>query len=198
MSDDNIEDALQPDTFNFLDVLAERSFPKDTVSIYLNDAAAYQAQLVREVMSTETDTKKLAEAEKLLKKYIKEVKESEYKFHLSGVPLEKLESLFEIAKEKFPIETKTRKTASGGLEQYEVQSQERNEYIGYLSLWVHVQAIEAPDGKIQAAPDVDTIIAFIKNAPQSQVQRFSEAITKLQVNAKSFEEAIDDDFLAKS
>lgn len=198
MGDNNIEDALQPDVFNFLDVLSERSFPKDVVSVYLNEDAAYQARLARRKL-LEAETKaEVAEADKLIKKYNEEVKKSEYKFHISGTSMERVEALIELAKEKFPVETKTRKTASGALEQYEVESNERREYLTYLTIWVHVEAIEAPDGRKQVAPDIETIISFIKKAPPSQVEKFANAIRSLEVSSELFEDAIDDDFLAKS
>lgn len=197
MSNDNIEEQLQPDTFDFLDVLSERSFPKDVVSIYLNVEAAYEANRARKALESATNKAEEDEAKKLFKKFQAEVKKSEYKFHLTGVPLERIESLADIAKEKYPVETKSRKTGNGSIEQYELPNPLRDEYAGFLALWVHVEAIEAPDGRMQVAPDAETIIAFIKNAPQSQVERFANAITGLQISSRAFEDAIDDDFLAK-
>lgn len=195
---DNIEDVLQPDTFNFLDVLAERSFPKNTVSVYLDEASAYKmrdAKAKLRLAETDAEKKKIAKEIEALRS---EINKSEYKFYLAGVSFERIESLIDLAKEKFPIETKTRKTASGALEQYEVPNAQREEYLGFLTLWVHVESIEAPDGRSQVSPDIDTIIGFIKKAPQSQVERFANACRELQVSSYEFEEAIDDDFLAKS
>lgn len=197
MSDANIEEELQPDTFNFLDVLSERSYPKDKVSVYLDEGSAYQAKLTRRMIEdakTEAEIKKL---EKLLKGYADKVKASEYVFHLTGVSSERAENVFELAKEKYPVETRTRKTSSGSLEQYEIPSPDRNEYLGYLMLWIYVDAIESPDGKIHAAPDVENIIQFAKKAPQSQVEKVANAIANLRVSSEAFEDAIDDDFLAK-
>lgn len=198
MSDENFEDVLQPDTFNFLDVLSERSFPKDKVSIYLNAEAAHEANRARKAYADAETKASETEAKKLFKKYQDLVKASEYKFHLTGVSLERIEELQELAKEKYPIETRNRKTGSGALEQYEIPNQDRDEYLSMLTLWVHVEAIEAPDGRIQAAPDADTIIKFIKTAPPSQVERFANAVRDIQVTSNAFENAIDDDFLAKS
>jgi hypothetical protein len=198
MSDENFEDVLQPDTFNFLDVLSERSFPKETVSIYLNAQAAHEANRARKAYADAENKASETEAKKLFKKYQDLVKASEYKFHLTGVALERIEELQEIAKEKYPVEMRNRKTASGSLEQYEVPNPLRDEYLSFLTLWVHVEAIEAPDGRIQTAPDADTIIKFIKTAPSSQVERFANAIRDIQITSNAFENAIDDDFLAKS
>ena len=198
MSDENFEDALQPDTFNFLDVLSERSFPKDTVSIYLNAEAAHEANRARKAYADAENKASETEAKKLFKKYQDLVKASEYKFHLTGVSLERIEELQQLAKEKYPVEMRNRKTGSGSLEQYEVPNPLRDEYLSMLTLWVHVEAIEAPDGRKQTAPDVETIIRFIKTAPPSQVERFANAIGALQVSSSAFENAIDDDFLAKS
>lgn len=198
MSNENIEEQLQPDVFDFLDVLSERSFPKDVVSIYLNAEAAYEASRARKAFGDASDKASETEAKKLFKKYQDEVKKSEYKFHLTGVSIERIEELVELAKEKFPIETKTRKTASGALEQYEIPNLQRDEYLSFLTLWVHVESIEAPDGRIQVAPDSETIIKFIKGAPASQVERFANAVRDIQINSRAFEDAIDDDFLAKS
>lgn len=198
MSDENIEEALQPDTFNFLDVLAERSYPKDKVSVYLDEGAAYKAKATRLIIEdakTDAEVKKL---QKLLKQYSDDVKKSEYIFHLTGVSSERAEEIIELAKDKYPVEKRTRKLGNGSLEQYEVPSPERNEYVGYLMFWIYVEAIEAPDGKIHAAPDIENIIQFIKKAPQSQVEKVAEAIADLRVSSELFEEAIDDDFLAKS
>lgn len=195
---DEIEEKLQPDTFNFLDVLSQRSYPKDKVSIYLDEGAAYQAKITRQLIEeagTEAEIKKL---QKLLKEYSAKVKASEYIFHLTGVSMERNEEILELAKEKYPVEMRTRKTASGSLEQYEVPSPERNEYVGYLFIWIYVEAIESPDGKIHAAPDVENIIQFVKKAPTSQVEKVTEAIGRLRVSSELFEDAIDDDFLAKS
>lgn len=197
MSDDNFEEVLQPDTFNFLDVLSERSFPKETVSIYLNAEAAHEANRARKMYDEAQSKASENEAKKLFKKYQDLVKASEYKFHLTGVSLERIEQLAEIAKEKFPIELRNRKTASGSLEQYEVPNPHRDEYLSLLTLWVHVEAIEAPDGRIQSSPSEETIIQFIKTAPSSQVERFANAVRQIQVTSREFENAIDDDFLAK-
>lgn len=197
MSEINIEDQLQQDTFNFLDVLSERSYPKDEVSIFLDEASAYKLRAVKTAFDNTEDPKKRKEIEKLVKQYQEDVKKSEYVFKLTGVSFDRIEGLIEMAKKKYPVETKTRKTASGGLEQYEVPSEERNEYIGYLTLWIHVEAIVSPDGKVHTSPDEETIIKFLKVAPPSQVNRFTEAISRLQVSSQEFEDAIDDDFLAK-
>lgn len=198
MSDDNFEEVLQPETFNFLDVLSERSFPKDVVSVYLDENAAYKARDARRKLLEAGTKAEVTELNKLIKKYNDEVKKSEYKIHITGTSMERVESLVELAKEKFPAETKTRKTASGAIEQYELENPERQEYLTYLAIWVHVEAIEAPDGRKQVAPDIETITAFIKKAPPSQVEKFANAIKNLEVSSELFEDAIDDDFLAKS
>lgn len=197
MTETNIDDQLQQETFNFLDVLSERSYPKDEVSIFLDEASAYKLRAVKNALEDLEDPKKRKEVEKLVKQYQDDVKKSEYVFKLTGVSFDRMEGLIEMAKKKYPVETKTRKTASGGLEQYEIPSTERNEYLGYLTLWIHVEAIVSPDGRVHTAPDEETIIKFLKVAPPSQVNRFTEAITRLQVSSQEFEDAIDDDFLAK-
>jgi len=197
MSNENIEELLQEETFDFLDVLTERSYPKDEVSLFLDEASAYKLRAVKAAYENSQDDKEREKLKKLMNQYRSDVKKSEYIFKLTGVSFDKIENLVEMAKKKYPVEHKTRKTGSGGLEQYEVPSNQRAEYIGYLTLWVHVEAVVSPEGKIHTAPEEETIIKFLKIAPPSQVNRFTEAITSLQVSSREFEDAIDDDFLAK-
>lgn len=196
-------EALQaPDTFSFMDVISGegRGYPKDEVKIYLDEASAYRIQKIHGVIDTLDNTS--AEHKKLsaeLAELKAKVKASEYTFKLTGIPTEMNEILLKKARADMPVTYDHNKNfLTGGVEKVEQDSPERDRYYTNLLYQAHVEQIVSPTGLVDTAPSVETVDAFRTKAPGSQVNKFSQAVAGLQVSATAFEDATDEDFLAKS
>ena len=203
MTDKTVEetvDELQaPETFDFLEVLNHRGYPTDEVVIYLDEATAHKISKLSERKALLFDESEMdaADAEMAALKAV--LAKSAYTFKLKGVPGEVKEALAESAKEKFKPEYETSKNfITGQVQKFEKDNPGRTKFLGLSIFQSHVEQIVAPDGKVITAPEVGIIDAFLTKAPDAQVQKFIDAVNALQVSAQAFEDATDEDFLAKS
>ena len=195
-----IVEALQaPETFDFIAVLNGRDYPTDEVTIYLDEATAYAIGELSASKLRLTEEADMDVADKQLADLKTKLLKSAYVFKLTGISLELRELLSESAKAKFKSEYETsRNFVTGQVEKFEKPNPERNQFLGLSVFQAHVEQIVSPDGKVITAPEVGIIDAFLKKAPESQVEKFIIAVNKLQVASQAFETATDEDFLAKS
>jgi hypothetical protein len=198
---EDFEDNLTPETFSFIDVLNEVAYPKDTVTVYMNEAAAYSldkiSQSIKSVDDDDIDAldSMVADAEM----YAKLIDESAYVFHLTGVSDDTIVDLNDIAEAEFESKKKPVKSASGRLDRILPQSEQANylRYTNALMLHVHIAQIVSHDGRVLTAPSVDEIAKFMDKAPTSQKMKLQAAIQALHASSEAFENRIDADFLVK-
>jgi len=207
MTDDNktveekVDELQSPDTFDFISVLSgdTRGYPKDGVTILLDEATAYKiAKLETQAAGMDSGNdydSVIVEVARLRKK----LGGTAYTFKLTGVSQEVQEDILKLAQEKFPTKYDSNKNfLTGGIDRTEKPNQERDRYFVSLLYQAHVEQIVAPNGAVDTAPAVETIDAFLRKAPRSQIDKFEQALKGLQVTATMFEQATDEDFLAKS
>lgn len=190
-------DNLSEETFSFFEVLNGEAYPKDTVSVYLNEGAAYKIRSARKLLNDIDNEDERQKTIKLIKQYEKEVEASAYTFHITGVDSDLIEAVGKVANKKY---RKKIKRPDQSISEY-IPEDDQNEYIKFLGnsvLQLHVEKIvEDSTGKEIVAPPLEEIALFLSKAPVSQRDKLSNAIQNLQVSAREFEDRVSDDFLAK-
>lgn len=202
MSDDSVQDivdaAMEEGTFSFAEVAQGRSYPQDTVSIYLDEATAYKIAELEDRANSELDSDVVNKIDAEIAELRIVIEKSKYTFKIHGIPLERRDELLERAREQIKPEFDSFKNfVNGRVEKTEKDSPERDRLYNNM-LWAeHITEVVGPDGRVDRNPGIGTAEA-IRKAPISQQVVFTRAIQKLVVAADSFEARIDDDFLAKS
>lgn len=196
---DNVEsvDPLTPETFSFFDILNGIEYPKDTVEIYLDEAAAHkQRELHRRVMNEPDGGFSDEEKRSILDDRAKieaRLDASKYTFKITGVPDDLITDAKTLADEKFNV---PRKAADGMLRQV-LPENKQMDYMRFLSATInalHIEEIIAPNGARMVAPSVEEIAELYGKAPSSQKRKLSSAIDGLTVEADEFENRVDADF----
>ena len=198
------EEAKKPGVFNILNVLKERGFPTDVVSIIIDDNTAYAAAKVKarieELMASEVDNinDEVKSLESKLEKLVEKLNSERYEIHITGISEGQREKLVEKALEKFPKEFKEDKNPfSGEVTRTEIESEEREQYFTNL-LWLDsIQKIVAPDGSEQDTIDESFIEQFREMISLPSNSSITQAIEKLRIATAMFIISTDEDFLAK-
>lgn len=206
---DQSETVVTPANFSFYDMMAGVSYPKDSITISLDEAAAYDAAKIMEDFET-TDQTDMSEAQKKrvnkeFEKRIAELRErvstKSATFKLTGVSSELVEAAKETVDDIFTDKRKQRKLADGSLQKYLPDDQIQN-YMRMLNAQVYAlyieQVIYNENGVVFTAPDPDMIAHFYDTAPDGAKAKLTEAITKLRVAADQYESLIDEGFFPKS
>jgi hypothetical protein len=205
-----VDAAKAPGTFNILNVIKNKAYPKDDVVIYLDEQAAYDASNLKDKIQdvqinvdNEIDVKentiKLDALKAELDEAMKRVQASKYIFTISGISEGKREELFDKAREKFPVEYREeRNVLSQETTRIEIESEERDKYLTNL-LWAEsVVAITAPDGSGQNGISFDDVVELRFSFPPSANIIINQTIEKVRAASAVFLMSVDEDFLAKS
>ena len=208
MSDDINVPATPVDSFSFFDVLEERTYPEETFSVYLDEGAAYEyAKLRIEVdrvgidldSDDYDDEARKAQGQEFVDRAeaLKErMRKSRYVFHVKGVSDDRIVDAKEIVEERFSDKKRQRKRADGSLEKY-LPEDVQIDYVRFLDavmLSLHIQQIEAPNGKVMTAPSADEIAHFMDKAPSAAQARVRDKIHALRVESADYEAGIDEGF----
>jgi hypothetical protein len=207
-----IDEAKEPKSFNIINVLQERAYPKTSVEVVLDEDNSYRASMVKEKIEAiekkvgtknasasqkETIDKLTAELEELLEK----LSESKYVFHIRGISEGKREKLIADATKKYPIEYEkgaelSALLGSGG-ELREKPSPERDQLFTDF-LWQHqIEKIVDPDGNEQTGLGYSDIRALRDNLPLSSAAKINRSIEKIRSATALFMMETGEDFLAK-
>ena len=204
-SDDNktveekVDELQSVETFSFMELLQGRGFPKDSITVYLDEAAAYELQKAETASAHLEDGPELEASEKRISALQDTLRETAYVFKLTGVSTELKEDLLEVAHKQFPSKYDQAKNfMTGSVEKVEKDNPDRDRYFASLLYQAHTEQIVAPDGKVDTTPSVETIGDFLRKGPAAQVHKYIGAINKLQLTSNVFEETTNEDFLAKS
>jgi predicted RNA-binding protein YlxR (DUF448 family) len=207
-----IDEAKEPKSFNIINVLQERAYPKTSVEVVLDEENSYRASMVKEKIEAiekkvgtknasasqkETIDKLTAELEELLEK----LSESKYVFHIRGISEGKREKLIADATKKYPVEYEkgaelSALLGSGG-EPREKPSPERDQLFTDF-LWQHqIEKIVDPDGNEQTGLGYSDIRALRDNLPLSSAAKINRSIEKIRSATALFMMETGEDFLAK-
>ena len=216
MSNTNPEEladkAMQPGTFNILDVLKDRAHPSDDVTIYVDEQTAYDASKVQDEIDElrgkesaggfildDSSQKRLDELIEIRDTFVEVLNKSKYVITLNGISEGERETILERAVEKYPYEyTEDKNPFTGETTKKEVENPKLNRYFTDLLWFAHIKKITSANGAVQESFTEAEIIEFRNLLPVSAVGAITEAIEKLRVSTAIFMMKVDEDFLAKS
>lgn len=162
-----------PKTFDLMAALQGRSYPEDTVVVFLDEGAMYSYSRASEMAERDPANKAL---QKSVDGILKEMKDLAYKVHLKGVPREVRVALYKQTVEDFPL----KKDSLGNIQ----ENLDFEEAFNQGEWELYVVGIEAPDGS-KASLNSDVIKAFRGTAPQASVEAVNVAIAGLRDGAVS-------------
>lgn len=196
-----------PAEFDMFDMLSGVSYPEDTVTVALDEKAAYElAHLERDVVNymaenEEPDEAVLAEYQSQLEAIVKRVEASKVTFHLRGVSDDRIATAGDIAEEKFKDRKLQQKGADGRIIKY-LPEGEKMAYMRYLNAVTYsmhiTKFVRHSDGAERVAPTADEIAAFMDKAPGAAQEKLVRKIRELRVAAADYESSLDEGFFQKS
>lgn len=204
---DMVEEAKAPGTFNIVQVLSERAYPRTEVPVSLDEATAYEAANIKEeldVLAKKTDAeskKKLESLTEKLEDLVEQINKSSYTFHIRGISEGKREELLAQARKKYPVEYEQPSDITAFLsnnsQKEEKPSPERDNLFTDL-LWVeHIEKVEDPDGNVQEGLTYNDIRSLRSNLPLSALAKINSGIEKVRTATAIFMMETGEDFLAK-
>lgn len=205
---DSVEKAKAPGAFKILDAISGRGYPEQTVTVYLDEATAYEAALVKEELdqidskksTPEIDAKRNELTEKQ-EELLENLTASAFTFHLRGVSEGKREEIYNQAKKKYPIEYETpfdiSVLAGQKAERVEKESPERDTLFTEL-LWAEtIQKIVDPEGNEQVGITYSEVKQMRQLLPLAASAAINSTVEKLRVSSAIFMSQVNEDFLAK-
>lgn len=200
-----VEEAKKPGTFSIINVLKERAYPKDEVSIYLDESAGYNASKIREkIEELETsasveDAEKVKELFKELDSVVEGLQSSKYIFTISGISEGLRDDIYEDALTKFPLEYEESKNPfTGEVTKKELDSKERDRYFTDLLWHSSIKKITDPAGNVQDKISLEDVNQLRELLPLAGIAAITQSIEKLRMSTAIFMSSVDEDFLAKS
>ena len=187
-------DAPNPKTIDFAKVFSGQEYPKDSVSVIVDENLGYKVNQVQKkirvaVLSGDADERKALEAE--YDDLAKSAKDATYTFYLTGIPRELKEDLTRTVREEFNIETDMFGNAKFNEDAEKAYKSRR---------WaLHIEKIEGPDGSVAVAPTAENLAAFLASAPDTAIETVDAKIAELSGSgaAEGFDLLIRDaDFLS--
>ena len=183
---------VTPRTADLTDILSGRSFPTDTVDVYLDEKAAYLVfTLNNDIRASQARNEDTTELEAERDKIAKAAEDTKRVFHLRGVSRKAQEDAVEVTFAKHPQE-------------YDAFGRPRPNFEGdrkmaALTWALYVQKIVMPDGSELVAPSEEMMALFRGEAPDFAVKTVDQAIDSLRGGAARGFEAIvqDHDFLSR-
>ncbi len=174
----NVED-MMGESWDLGEVLAERAQPKDSVSVYLNEAASYaKSQLIKTQVGL--DAEALEKVNQELEKIEADLESTKYTIHITAIPSRMREDLNSKALHKFPI-----KPNILGQDDFE-NARERQKY-GQDLIW-HAQVFDVvnPLGKHKSDWSFEQMQEFAKALPTNAQQAIDKKIEEVTKAAEEF------------
>lgn len=206
-----VNEAKAPGTFNIINVLQERAYPKLTVDIYMDEAAIFEMSRLKDRLEDldkkvarkpETEKQK-AERQDILTEIdsiAEKLDRSKYTVHLSGISEGKREELYRATLKKYPIEYVQSPMAGllGTQDNRTVKESPERDNLFTDYLWQgYIEKIVNPDGEEQTEFAYATIRTMRESFPLNAIVRINEGIEKLRVATAMFTMETGEDFLAK-
>lgn len=201
---ESVDAAKSPKTFNIVDFVKNRAYPKDEVSVYLDEGSAYRAarikdridELVKGGAETQDEIDSLVvEREKVLA----QLNESKYLFKLTGISEGQRDELVAKASTKFPLEyTEDKNPFSGESKKVEVENKERDRYFTVLTWEACIEKVVNPAGEEQTDLTFEDVEILRESLPLAAVGAITNGIERLRLSTAIFLMEVDnEDFLAK-
>lgn len=199
---DNTNASPENDFF-FFDVLDGRTYPEDTVDVFVDEKAVYdyaKAQRAYDAIAnpTEEDTKTFSDQ---VEAFRERILKSQFTFFLKGISDDEVTKSREETDAHFE-KLKVQRKAADGMIRRELPEGEATNYLNYFNSLVmskHVQKIyRHGDDTTRTAPTVDDISGFMAKAPAAAKEKLANAIAALRVESTEYERALDEGFFLKS
>lgn len=193
------------DTFSFFDVLEERTYPTDEVTISIDEAAGYElnklAMKLHELRTSEGATEEdYAAVEQQADDLRERIERSQFTFQLKGVSDDRITDAMEVVEARFEDKKVPRKKADGSLQRELPKSEGLNyaRFLNAVTFAMHIeQIVRHKNGSVMTAPDADEIAAFFDKAPHAAQERVATAIQSLRVASSTYEASLDEGFFPK-
>lgn len=212
------ESALERKKFSFADAIRDRSYPQETVEIYLDEARAFpllelegrvaeiKFQMDRISVKDEDGRAKFDQLDSDLKatdkeriKIKKALEPSKYTVTVRGVNAGFVQDVQFKGVAEYPIEYETyTNDLSGQRTKEEIPNPAREMLMMNLIWQGHIIEIQAPDGSVDTLPDIDTISSMRRELPVASRSRIESAIERVDMAVDWYRALADESFLAKS
>ena len=207
-----VDEAKARGTFSIVNVLAERAYPKSSVTVHLDEQSAYEASIIKEELDNLLDTigksnpskpqqEKIDELTEKIDELSKKMISSGYIFHIKGISEGKRETLFNESKKKYPVEYEKPNDlaalAGQQVERVEKESPERDQLFTDFLWREHIYMVEDPEGNTQSDLTYSDIKEIRGSLPLSSLAKINQAIEKIRTATAIFMMETGEDFLAK-
>lgn len=197
---ESVDSAKAQGTFNIINLLNERAYPKEKITVYLNEDAAYRASSIRDsIKNYKGEADGLTELEDALDLATKQMIESGITFNIIGITEGKRDALLADARKTYPVEYSRELNAmTGEMVKEEKDSPERdNLFTDYLWL-ASIDNIVDAKGNVQSDLNYGIIRDMRQMLPLAATAKVSEAIEKMRISTALFMAEVNEDFLQKS
>lgn len=181
-------------TFSLIERLQNRNMPEEIVTIYLDEAAAYERTILQELHAKTTDGEKLADIDDQLTAVEAKIRASAIEVTLRAISSKKYDELLERVLETHPQEyEETTSPFTGERKRIEIPSPEREELLNTIYLAECIVQARMGD-------DVDETItdAWVKNfkdfAPLDALRLIITAAYRLRMTAEWMDGIQNSDF----
>lgn len=191
--------ASKQGTFNFLDRLAGRNYPREKVTIFLDEALGYRVQAKVDELSNEKDADRAEALGDEIGALIEELNSASYTVHLEGISVEEYDATVDSADEQFPLEFTTEQNPlTFAREKIVVPNPEREQYFRTLLWSKYIRSVETSSGEVDDNITQEWVAVFLNRAPVMAQIRLSSAIDALRMTTDWMDAIQTDDFFRKS
>jgi len=169
---------LEPKTFDVIAFTKGRNYPEDTVTIYTDEAGAYElSKLDFKISRTNPNNPEAVETLERDREDLRErIKSSALKVHMRAVPFSVLEAIDDKVNAEFDGE--------------QVTDEEKTERLVHSRLAAHIVSVTNASGQTDSRTwSADDIAAWDQALPRESVRKLIETMTALTFKATYFEEA---------
>lgn len=192
-----------PENFDIFEVLDGGAYPKDAITVYLDEAAGYELRALQaeaESFTEEPDQETIQRINDSLVRLRDRIDKSARTFYLTGVDNDLIKAVWPAAEEHFESRKVNRKRADQSIIRELPQSAQADfmTYVSLVTMALHVEkVVDDSSGRELVAPGADGLEKFFSKAPAYAIREVSQAIERLQVDARDFERGLDDGFFPK-
>lgn len=207
-------EASKPGTFNFIDRVTGRNYPKDEVVVYLDEESGYNISKIEKELELAGQKIKLAGDDKVLLAEAKaqvdqleaqleanreKASESRFVFHLEGISTRDYDKCVDEAQEQFPLEyTETRNPLTFKLEREVVENDDRETYFRTLLWSKFIRRVVDPSGNEDSTISHEWVKQVADLLPIMAQIKVATGVETLRMATDWMDHIQGEDFLAKS
>lgn len=178
---------MDASTFDLTDIFTGNSFPKEDVTVVVNEALTYELGKIEKEIQKDPENASLERKRKAL---VKKAKDATFTFHLTGVPRQDILAALDAVEEEYPSkETFGRK----------IPHPKADDAYAVKSWAMHIESIENGSGGVVSPITEEQAAELRGSLPTAVVLKVETAINDLAATAREGFEALalETDFLSK-